>query len=161
MNQRGFIQLSLTAWLLVAASVAFAGMSIALKVQSSRLASVKQEYATFQATVKTQGELAAREAARINADNLKRKETADAAHKKLLTANAALTRQLRDGHPAGSGVPEAPAATRRPDLYCADRSEFRAAYGVLVTDLRAIADRCAADAVDLESVRTWGKSLGQ
>ena len=47
--QRGFIALpalSLTTWALIGSAVLLAGMSVALKVQSARVASAKQETAT-------------------------------------------------------------------------------------------------------------------
>jgi len=158
-HQRGFIQLSLMGWLAVAASVAFLAMSASIYWYKSRYEAVSKEYATFQATVKAQGELAAKEAARINADNLKRKETADAQNTKLRADVAALAKRLRGTNPPESGLPSVPADAKRIDIQCFAADEFRRSYGTLVTDLRAIADQCAADAVDVESVRDWASGL--
>ena len=52
MTQRGQFTLPLIGWVAVAAGVAFVGMSIALKVQSSRLEACKADSAAFQAQVK-------------------------------------------------------------------------------------------------------------
>lgn len=153
-KQRGF-----TFYIVLAALLAFGGMATAIKVQSSRLASCKQEFAAFQADVKAKGGAAEKAARAKEAQDAKNTEKINNENKRLHAYNAALTRKLRNNHPAGSGLPETPTDTKRPDLYCAARQQFRAAYGVLVTELRAIADQCAADAVDLQSAREWAASV--
>ena len=90
-QQRGF-----TLYIALAALLVFSGMAVALKVQSSRLASCKQEFAAFQAEVKAKGEAAQRESDRINSENAKRKEKSDAERKRLIIANNGLADRLRD-----------------------------------------------------------------
>jgi len=158
-NQTGFITLPLAAWGAIAAAVVIGGLLLALKVQSSRLEAVKQEYAAFQAQVKANGDAAAKEAKRIEAENKAKKDKIDNENIKLRADVAALNRKLRDKHPAGSGLPEAPANSSRPELACFDRAAFRGAYGALVTELRTIADQCSADAVDLNSARAWAADI--
>ena len=71
MNQRGQFTLPLLGWVAVAAGVAFVGMSIALKVQSSRLESCKTEAAAFKAQVKAEGDLAIKQAKAKEAQDAK------------------------------------------------------------------------------------------
>lgn len=158
MRPNGFIQLTFLGWIAVAALGCIAATSAWGYIQTKRLDAVKAEYATFQATITAQGEIARKAARAKELDDLKRKETADATNTKLRADVAALARRLRGSGDPASGVPSVPATTSRPDLQCFAADEFRRSYGTLVTDLRAIADRCAADSVDLESARRWASS---
>lgn len=153
-RQRGFV-LGIAAYAAIGASVALLGMGIALKVQSSRLASCKQEFAAFQAQVKANGEAAEKAARAKEAADLAKKEKIDNENKRLRINNANLVKRLRDAHPAGSGVSEAPAGSRRPDLACYDRAEFVRAYGNLVAGVRSLADEGTESAIDLNSAREW------
>lgn len=152
-HQRGF--LPITGYIGLAALAAFLAMSASIYWYKSRYEAVKQEYATFQATVKAQGELAAKEAARINADNLKRKESADAAHKKLLTANADLARSLRDERARRGVLSGVSSPANRPNLVCFGRAEYERAFGQFDKELSGIAQECDERTVNLNSARKW------
>lgn len=153
-SERGFV-LGIAAYGAIAAFVAFLGMGVAVKVQSSRLASCKQEFAAFQADVKAKGEAAEKAARAKEAADLAKKEKIDNENKRLRINNANLVKRLRDQHPAGSGVPETPAGSRRPDLSCYDRAEFVRAYGNLTAGVRGLADEGTESAIDLNSAREW------
>jgi len=154
-NQTGLLALGITGYIALGAITAIAVASGIAYVQTQRLASVKQEYALFQATVKAQGDAAEKAARKQEADDKRKKEIADETNTKLRADVAALAKRLRGDGPAAGGLPSAPATSSRPDLQCFAADEFRRSYGTLVTELRTIADRCAADAVDLQTVREW------
>ena len=154
-RQAGFLSLGITGYIALGAAVIIAGISAYAYIQTARLEAVKQEYAAFQAQVKANGEAAEKAAREKEAEDKAKTEKINRENKRLHADNAALNRKLRDKHPAGSGLPETPTNTKRPDLTCLARDELRGAYGKLVTELRAIADQCAADAVDLQSARQW------
>ena len=55
-QERGFIQLTALAWGAIAAGAVIVALGIALKVQSSRLDTCKDEHALFVATTKALGD---------------------------------------------------------------------------------------------------------
>ena len=73
MNERGFFlpALPIAAWGAIAAGVVIVGLGIALKIQSTRLDSVKAEYATFRANIEA--------AKKVHDAEDKRKESESAA----------------------------------------------------------------------------------
>lgn len=114
--QSGFIQLSLMGWMAVGAAAIILGMSIALKIQTYRLASVKQEYAGFQAQVKAAGD-----AAKVKADaEIKRqeqvtKEVSKTYENRISSIRSSYDKRLRDAYTAGGGVQPIPDAPRSVD----------------------------------------------
>lgn len=156
MRERGFISLSPTGYIMLGMSMIVLGLGIALKIQTARLDSVKAEYWAFVADVKTKGDIAKAKADQENKLNQERKDKADREYQKLLASNAALKR-LRDARPATSGLPQAPADSKRPELACYDRAEFSRAYGELVTEIRAGADEGTESAIGLNVAREWAQ----
>lgn len=152
--RKGFISLPLWGYAAVAAGVVFLGMGIALKVQTSRLDACKDEYSQFVAEVKAKGEAAQKAAQEQELKDKKAKEKADHENAVNRKRIADLTKRLRE-RPAGSGVPAAPAGSRRPDLACFDRAEFERAYGTLVARLRELADEGTAATIDLDTAKEW------
>jgi len=155
-RQRGFITLPFTAWIAIGASVAVIGMAVAIKVQSSRLASCKAEFAAFQADVKAKGEAAQRESDRINAENAKRKEKSDAERKRLLTINAGLADRLRD-NAARSSLPETAGNTGIPETACFRRADLDAAIQRFTTGIAGIVTQGDAAVADLDNARRWAQ----
>ena len=148
-QQRGF-----TLYIALAALLAFSGMGIALKVQSSRLEACKEESATFRAEVKAKGEAAVAEAARINAENAKRKEKSDAERKRLIIANNGLADRLRD-NAARSSLPEASGTSGIPEPACFRRADLDAAIQRFTTGIAGIVTQGDAAVTDLDNAKRW------
>lgn len=154
--QLGFLGFGLTGYIALGAAALILGLSVSLKVQSSRLASVKQEYAHFVADVKAKGE-----AAKVKADaedklNQKRKAKADADYKKLLAANTALNKRLRDN--AGRSVLPDPGPTSgSAETACFGRPELDAALQRFIggTAEIVISGQQATDA--LNNAKRWAQ----
>lgn len=151
-QQRGF-----TLYIALAALLAFAGMGIALKVQSSRLASCKQEYADFKADVKAKGDAAQREADRINQENAKRKEKSDAERKRLIIANNGLADRLRD-NAARSSLPETSGTAGIPETACFKRAELDAAIRGFTLSVSGIVTQGDAAVTDLDNAKQWAQN---
>lgn len=163
MRNRGFIQLSLMGWMAVGASVIILGLSVSLKIQSSRLASVKQEYATFQAQVKAAGDIAKEKARVINEENNKRKVKSDEELRKLRIANAALDKRLRDNAGRGS-MSGNEAATRIAENACVNGKAINDAVSRFTERLEGFTGRAAELAIkgqsaidELNNAKRWAQ----
>jgi len=150
-QQRGF-----TLYIALAALLAFSGMGIAIKVQSSRLASCKAEFAAFQADVKAKGEAAQRESDRINAENAKRKEKSDAERKRLIIANNGLADRLRD-NASRSSLPETSGNAGIPETACFRRADLDAAIRKFTAGIAGIVTQGDAAVADLDNARRWAQ----
>ena len=151
---KGFIQLSLMGWLAVAAAVVFAGMSIALKVQTARLDASKAEHATFVAEVKAKGEAAEVKARAQEKADLAKKEKADAERKKLIARNADLNKRLRDNS-ARSVLPETSPTTREPETACFGRPDLDAALQRFTGGVAEIIISGQQAIDDLDNAKQW------
>ncbi len=161
MNQRGQFTLPLLGWVAVAAGVAFVGLSIALKVQSSRLESCKTEAATFKAQVKANGEAAQKAAdAKIAADKANKQRT-DNETTKLRAANASLARQLRDSRAASSFLPAAGSPAGRPDAITFDRAKLERAIQSLDEGVSGIVARGDQAVIDLNLSLKWAGEIAR
>jgi hypothetical protein len=150
-NQRGF-----TLYIVIAAILVFGGMSVALKVQTSRLDACKQEFGAFRAEVKAKGEAAQRESARIDAENAKRKEKSDAERKRLLVVNAELAGKLRDN--AGrSSLPEPTGSAGSPETACFRRADLDAAIREFTVSVSGIVTQGDSAVTDLDLARRWAQ----
>lgn len=165
MNQRGFVipPLGIGIYGAIAAAVVILGLGVSLKVQTSRLASCKQEFATFQSQVKALGEVAAAKAKAQEAADIAKKEKIDNENQALRANNAALVRKLRlAANSRKRELPAAPAASRRPDLICLDRAEYQRENGAinqrLFEGIRRLADEGTASTIDLDSAKSWAAS---
>ena len=149
MRQRGF-----TLYIVLAALLAFGGMAVALKVQTSRLASCKQEFATFEAKVKAEGEAAIAEAKRITSENNARKAEYDKKIRSLRAANADLDRRLRDS--AGeSSLPPASTVAGVTQPACFDRGQLDAAIRKFTAGTAGIATEGQSAVDELNNAREW------
>ena len=161
MNQSGFIlpPLGITFYAALAAGVIIVGLSIALKVQSSRLEATKAEYAGFVAQTKAIGD----------AQVLKTKET-EAKHERIVKEkdnelSLARTRfnddvkRLRDTNTSRRSVPEAPTNSVKPHLACFDRAELDAAIRSFTGEIGEIAVKGESCTIDLNNAKEWAKSI--
>jgi hypothetical protein len=119
MRQRGFIS---AIWLYAGAALIFAGLGLAVKVQTSRLAAAKEETAQVQASFeafKTQVELAGRAAvARAEAEaerNRKVNQERNSSYEKRISDLASRYQRLLGNGASSSGVPSVPSAARPVD----------------------------------------------
>lgn len=158
MRQRGFIQLPLLGWAAVAAGMVIAGLGIALKVQSARLESCQNEYATFKAEVKALGEAAIRAAKQRELDDQKRKEQADAENAKTRRDMAGVYdayKRLRDQRAAGGFLPPAASGSSRPDRACFERAELERTLGTIDAGGAGIAKEGDEARIDLDTAKRW------
>ncbi len=150
-GQRGF-----TLYIVLAALLAFSGMAVALKVQSSRLEACKQDSAAFRADVQAKGEAAQQEAAVKNAENAKRKEKSDAERKRFIAANTDLADRLRDN--AGrSSLPETSGTAGIPETACFRRADLDAAIRKFTAGTAGIAAAGDAAVIDLDNAKRWAQ----
>ena len=159
-RERGFIALPAMAWAAIAAAVVIAGLGIALKVQTSRLAAVKAEYAQFKGGVEALGKAAELAAKTKEAEDAVNKEKADAQNAKTkrdLAGLYAAYGSLRDQRARGSLLPEAAAGAASPGRISFDRAGFDSALSGFdkgVTGLLEIGDQGIAD---LDTARRWAQ----
>ena len=118
MKQRGFIlpALPIAAWGAIAAAVGILGLGVALKVQTTRLASCKQEFSAFKAQVKALGDVAAAKAKAENDRQVKLLKESEAKGAKLKSDLSIANKRLRDNRARRSRVPEAPPGSPKPQL---------------------------------------------
>lgn len=155
--QRGFIQLSLMGYMTLAFGVIVLGLSIALKVQSSRLESCKAEHQLFVSQVERLGKEAKEKAKQVEAQDKLRFKKAEDEIKKLRSDNDKFKR-LRDSDTRSRRLPEAPKDSVRPDLSCFDRTALESAYGELVKELRGLADEGTEATIGLDTAKRWIQS---
>jgi len=155
-RQRGFITLPFTAWVAIGASVAILGLSVAVKVQSSRLEACKLEYASFQEQVRAKGVAAKKEADRIDQENAKRKEKSDAERKRLIIANNGLADRLRD-NAARSSLPETAGNTGIPETACFKRADLDAAIRKFTAGIAGIVTQGDGAVADLDNAKRWAE----
>lgn len=143
----------------IAAGLMIFGLTIAVKVQSSRLDACKAEYASFVSETKRLGDAAQASAdaeKKRLSDNLAKTEKSYAKAKSDL---AATTRQLRDASTSRSYVPAAPAGSVRTDLACFDRAELTESIKRLVAGMADLASEGDAATVDLNAAKDWARGL--
>lgn len=155
-KQRGFIlPTGLTLYAAIGAVAVIGLLSIALKVQSSRLEATKAGYAMFVAKVEVLGEQA-------KADKLKKEQE----HEKVLTdvskawqgsLDAAVTGavarfRVRNPNPGGSPLPSITGDPPAPDATGQEPVAARPSDGFI--------QDCAADAAKIESFQFWARGIG-
>lgn len=139
----------------LAALLVFSGMAVAIKVQSSRLASCKQEFAAFQADVKAKGDAAIKKAKRIETENNAKKERIDRENKRLRADNVRIAGELRDARSRSRFVPEAAPGARNPERATFDRAELESAIQRLDAGISGIVAEGDAARIDLDAARKW------
>ena len=149
MKQRGFISLPITAWAAIGAGILIAGLSVALKIQSSRLEACNAKYESFVAQTRILGEQAKAAKEKKEAQDAKRVNDAVASRDDAL-------RRLRDERSRSSRVPLTPAAPAGSEQICFGQSALAAAveqYRERVRGLVEAGDEAQIDAQAL--LRAW------
>ena len=93
--QKGFIQLTLSGYIIAGLTVALLISAAMLKIQSSRLEACKTEFQVFKSEVERLGLEAQKKKLQIEAQDKLKKEAADNELKKLRLANGDLSKRLR------------------------------------------------------------------
>ncbi len=159
MRERGFFlpPLPIALYVAIGALAVIVGLSVALKVQTSRLGSVKAEYAGFVAQVKLKGEQAQKEKETKERQDKQNKERSDAENKRLRSANQSLADELRQSRTNSRLVSGAPATTLRPDLACFERTYLNRVLSDFVEGAAKLVEAGDADRIDLQTARDWAK----
>lgn len=160
MNQRGFVlpALGITAYAAIAASVVIFGMGVALKVESSRLASCKQEFEGFKAQVKALGDVAAAKSKAETDRQAKLLKDTEATSAKLKSDLSIANKRLRNERASRSRVPAAPPTSSRPDLACFDRSLLADALRQLDEGVSGLVDEGSENTLRLKMSVDWAAS---
>lgn len=164
MRQRGFIQLPLMGWAALAAGVVILALSVALKVQSSRLESEQQahvatqaKFAGFVAETKRLGDEAKAKAdAQAKADK-QAKEKTDASYKSDLANLADAYRRLRDSRAGAGGsiLPAPEAGSRSPERASFNRAELDLALRNFDTGVAGIVEEGDKARIGLDAAKRW------
>lgn len=149
-------QLGFVLYAALGALVVIAGLSIALKVQSSRLDSVKHEYAAFQAQVKALGDVAEAKARAKEKADLEAKRRIDNENKSLRANLAAESKRLRDARASSSFLPSTGTATPSVTV-TANRAKLEAALRDFDTTVARIVDEGDSAIADLNAAKSWVK----
>lgn len=147
-----------------------AALSIAVKVQTSRLETSKQETVAVQAAfdlfkekVKQLGEKQNAEAAAQKLTDEERERKANAENAKTSSALVIALDSLRKltPDPRGRELPAPSPASSRPDLLCLDRAEYQRTDGEAVARLfagtRVLADEGSKSTIDLNTAKKWAQ----
>ena len=135
------------------------GLGGAVYIQTSRLDTVKAEYAQFKAETKVIGEQAKIAAEKIDKTNKQNKETADASNQKLRTANATLTSQLRNNRASSSYVPSPSPSSSSPDTASFNRTELERTIQQLDAEIQGIIEEGDKARIDLDTAKDWAKGV--
>lgn len=126
-----------------------------LYIQTQRLDLTKREHALYVKEVTEMGERAQKAADERARKEKEAKSAADKKYKKDLAVLGAELKRMRDNR--GDGVPPIPPDTRRPDLICFDRAEYKRAYGELVAEVRGLADEGTKNTLALDNAKEWAR----
>jgi len=151
-QQRGF-----TLYIVLAALLAFGGVSALAWLQTQRLDACKQESATFRAEVKAKGEAAIAEAKRIDAENKAKQEKINRENKTLRVDNRRINDELLNIRASRGYLPGPAASSRSPDRIAFDRAELESAIQRLDAGVSGIVAAGDADRIDLNSARRWAQ----
>lgn len=143
--------------LALGAAVFFGGAHWQGRRDQARYEALKTEYAGFVATVKAQGEAAAKHSKEQEKADIQRKKDADDAHAKTVSNLKSTIDGLRKSRPSSGFVPAAPAGSSRPDLICFDRAEYIRTDGEFTTEARGLADEGSTATIDLNSAKSWAQ----
>lgn len=162
-------------WLAVGAGVLVLALGAGVKIQTSRLEACKTSAAAFVASVKAQGELAAKEAARVDLANRKAMEVANGEYAKVkgdLASTYAAYRKLRNDNTARRTLPEAPRVAGNADRTCyrsadviravdAFEAGLSESFGILETGIPQITEQGDSARVRLIGAMKWATSLAR
>ena len=154
---RGFLLAGPMLYAAIGASVIIVGLTIALKIQSSRLETCKEEFTVFRTETKRIGEAQEKANREKELEDKKLKEKTDADHKSTIARLNRDIKRLRDVHARSSLTPEARPAAKRPDLACFDRAELARAVGGLEEGVLRLTRQGDEARLDLDTAREWAR----
>jgi hypothetical protein len=117
--------------------------------------SVKEDYFNFVEKTKLIGEEQERKTKETIARNLKEKERSDAENKRLRTANAALSRSLRESRSSRQYLPAPSPSAKRPDAATFDRGELERAIQSLDERVSGLIEQGDQARIDLDTAKEW------
>ncbi len=159
MKARGFLLAGPMLYAAIGAGVIIAGLSLALKIQSSRLETCRVEFGAFKLETKRLGDAAEKAAKEREQRDQKAKERTDAAHK---TAVARLNRdvqRLRDDNARRSILPPAPPGARDPQTACFNRPELDRAVSGFIGGVTSLVAEGAEGVAGLDAAKVWAQAL--
>jgi len=128
--------------------------------EHSRYVEEHESFLAFRTEVNVKGTAAKNAAAKqTQLDKLLKEKTDADYEKRVAVLGATVARLRREADARGSGVPAAPAGSRRVDLFCTDRAEYSRAYGEFVEGLRKLADEGSARTLEIQTLKEWSQQL--
>lgn len=149
--------LSPTLWLAVGAAVLVAGLTVAVKVQTSRLDAVRQEYATFKAEVKVLGEAAQKAADAQTATDKSKKERADAYNKRIVADLNNAIQRMRDERAGSDFLPPASPSAGSPEIASFNRAELERTIRNFDKGVQGLVDEGSKAVIDLNTAKKWAE----
>ena len=152
--QRGFLLAGPMLYAAIGAGVIIVGLSVALKVQSSRLETCRVEFGAFKMETKRIGEAA--EKARI-AEEAERKEIDDAKEKavvkRITDARARWLRDSDSGRDKAARIPQTPTICNDP----ADNQRLSDALERFRTGTRGLLEQAEVQTAQLIELQAWAQ----
>ena len=138
---------------------ALVAVGIYAKVQNLEKQQAEATLAQFRADVDSEAAKSKVAAAKKEVADLERMASADAENRRTTDMLRVTVKRLRDSAASSARLPEAPAASTRPDLACFDRAEYQREDGIatakLLAGARSLADEGTAATVDLDTAKKW------
>jgi len=146
--QKGFIQLTLSGYIITGLTVALLISAAMLKIQSSRLEACKSEFQVFKSEVE-------RVAKEQDLNNKVKKQKADDELKKLKSVNADLSKRLRDN--ASTSFVQPSTDTGKPERACFDQSSIDSAIKRFAERASGIAEEGQSAIDSLNNAKRWAQ----
>jgi len=145
-------------WKPIAVAVAVIGLTVAWRVQTARLDTVKREYAAFQAQVKALGDVAEAKARAKEKADLAIKTRIDHENKTLRATLAAESKRMSDARAGSSFLPQPSTGTPSPTV-TADRAKLETALRDFDTAVAGLVDEGDRAIADLNSAKSWASQV--
>lgn len=124
--------------------------------EHSRYVEEHESFLAFRTEVNVKGTAAKDAAAKqTQLDKLLKEKTDADYEKRVAVLGGTVSRLRREANARGSGVPAASPTSKRPDLFCTDRTEYSRAYGELVEGVRKLADEGSEGALIVKALQEW------
>ena len=149
--------LSPTLLMYIGVALLVAGLGAAVKGQTSRLDTVRQEYAEFRAEVRAMGEAAQKAADTQKAADKLKKERADAYNKKVVADLNTTVKRLRDERAGSDFLPPTPAGSRSPETAAFNRPLLERAIRDFDKGVQGLVDEGSKAVIDLNTAKDWVK----
>lgn len=157
LRQRGFISLPLSGYIALGAAAIITLVSAYAYIQTTRLEACKSEHRAFVDKVEAIGKQAEIEAERIESENIKRKEKADAQINKLRRDNASLSKRLRDERASKNYLPAPSPSSPNPERATFDREKLERAIQQLDEQLSGLIARGDEGLKTIEELKGWAQ----